>query len=50
VSRTPSFADTASATQFGDESWAYDFDRDGDVDVLVRTGRTPGGLYLFRHE
>ncbi len=46
----PAFYDSGAGTLFGDESWAHDFDHDGDSDVLVRVGREPGGLYLFRNE
>lgn len=50
ASATPSFNDPTTSSLFGDASWANDFDHDGDTDLLARTGRTPGGLYLFRRE
>ncbi len=50
TTRTPSFFDSASGSLFGDAAWAHDYDHDGDQDVLVRTGRSPGGLYLFQRE
>jgi hypothetical protein len=48
--QTPGFSDSATSSLFGDAAWAHDYDHDGDIDVLVRTGRSPGGLYLFQHQ
>ena len=46
----PSFSTVSSSHQLGTTALGEDFDGDGDDDLVIATGRVPGGLFLFRHD
>ncbi len=47
---TPSFHDTTGGDLYGTNAWSHDLDADGDDDLLVLLGLSPGQLQLYTHD
>ena len=47
---TPSFHDDTGTDLFGTQAWTNDVDNDGDDDMLVLLGMSPGELHLYTHD